>query len=193
MIPISKQLALLWRKLSRSPGFSTVAVLTLALGIGANTAIFSVVHAVLLKPLPFERPQELYGLWHTAHGIGLPQIEQSNTTYTVYRDLSQSFTEIGLVQGTFPVSLTELGEPTRVDVASATASLFQVLGVPTLVGRTFTADEDDPGAPDVAILSYELWRGRFGGARDILGRTLIFGRNALGNRRGDAGGVHLSR
>ena len=167
--------------------------MTLALGIGANTAIFSVVHAVLLKPLPFERPQELYGLWHTAHGIGLPQIEQSNTTYTVYRDLSQSFTEIGLVQGTFPVSLTELGEPTRVDVASATASLFQVLGVPTLVGRTFTADEDDPGAPDVAILSYELWRGRFGGARDILGRTLIFGRNALGNRRGDAGGVHLSR
>ena len=173
MIPISKQLNLVWRKLSRSPGFSAVAVLTLALGIGANTAIFSVVHAVLLEPLPFERPAELYGLWHTGHGIGIPQIEQSNTTYTVYHDLNESFSVVGLYDSGFSMSLTEVGEPVRVEVASATASLFDVLGVPALVGRTFAEDEDDPGAPDVVLMSYELWRGRFGGDTDILGRRLI--------------------
>ena len=173
MIPISKQLSLVWRKLSRSPGFSAVAVLTLALGIGANTAIFSVVHAVLLKPLPFERPEELYGLWHTGHGIGIPQVEQSNTTYTVYHDLSESFSNIGLYQEGFSMSLTGVGEPVRVEAASTTASLFDVLGVRARVGRTFSEDEDDFGAPDVVLMSYELWRGRFGGDPGILGRRLI--------------------
>ena len=173
MIPISQQLNLVWRKLSRSPGFTAVAILTLALGIGANTAIFSVVHAVLLEPLPFERPAELYGLWHTGHGIGIPQIEQSNTTYTVYHDLNESFSELGLYQSSFSMSLTEVGEPVRVEVSSATASLFGVLGVPALVGRTFAEDEDDPGAPDVVLMSYELWRGRFGGDAGILGRRLL--------------------
>ena len=130
MIPISQQLNLVWRKLSRSPGFTAVAILTLALGIGANTAIFSVVHAVLLEPLPFERPAELYGLWHTGHGIGIPQIEQSNTTYTVYHDLNESFSELGLYQSSFSMSLTEVGEPVRVEVSSATASLFAFSGFP---------------------------------------------------------------
>ena len=172
MIPISKQLVLVWRKLSRSPGFSVVAVLTLALGIGANTAIFSVVHAVLLKPLPFERPEELYGLWHTGHGLGIPQIEQSNTTYIVYHDLSESFEAMGLYQADFSMSLTGDGEPVRLEASSATASLFDVLGVPAHVGRTFAEEEDDPGASDVVVLSYELWRGRFGGDPDIVGRAL---------------------
>ncbi len=175
MIPISKQLILVGRKLSRSPGFSIVAVLTLALGIGANTAIFSVVHAVLLKPLPFESPQELYGLWHTGHGLGIPQVEQSNTTYTVYHDLSESFSATGLYSADFSTSLTGDGEPVRLETASATASLFDVLGVPALAGRTFSEEEDEPGAPGVALVSYGLWRGRFGGDPNILGRTLTLG------------------
>ena len=173
MIPISQQVSLVWRKLLRSPGFSAIAILTLALGIGANTAIFSVVHSVLLTPLPFERPQELYGLWHTGHGIGIPQVEQSNATYTVYRGLAESFSEVGLANGGFSMSLTEVGEPVRIDTAAVTASLFEVLGVPTLFGRTFSEQEDDPGAPQVAVMSYELWRGRFGGDPDILGRSLL--------------------
>ncbi|MFQ5790946.1 MAG: ABC transporter permease, partial [Acidobacteriota bacterium] len=172
MIPTSKQFSVIWRKLRRSPGFAAVAVLTLALGIGANTAIFSVVHGVLLKPLPFPDAGELYGLWHTAPGIGIAQVEQSNTTYTVYHELSQSFEGIGLSDGDFSMNLTEVGEPVRVDVASVTASLFDVLRVPPLLGRSFGEEEDDPGAPQVALLSYELWRGRFGGDPNILGRTL---------------------
>ena len=111
MIPIGQQLSLIWRKLLRNPGFSAIAILTLALGIGAKTTIFSVVHSVLLTPLLFERPQELYGLWHTGHGIGIPQIEQSNATYTVYRELAESFSEVGLSNGDFSMSLTEVGEP----------------------------------------------------------------------------------
>ena len=173
MIPIGQQLSLVWRKLLRSPGFSAIAILTLALGIGANTAIFTVVHSVLLTPLPLERPQELYGLWHTGHGIGIPQIEQSNATYTVYRELAESFSEVGLSNGGFSMSLTEVGEPVRIDTAAATASLFEVLGVAPLLGRSFTEQEDDPGAPQVAIMSYKLWRGRFGGDPDILGRSLL--------------------
>ena len=140
----------------------------------------------MLEPLPFERPAELYGLWHTGHGIGIPQIEQSNTTYTVYHDLNESFSVVGLYDSGFSMSLTEVGEPVRVEVASATASLFDVLGVPALVGRTFAEDEDDPGAPDVVLMSYELWRGRFGGDTDILGRRTDLGRRAVGGRRGDA-------
>lgn len=172
MLPIGKELGVIGRKLLRSAGFTAIAVLTLALGIGANTALFSVVHGVLLKPLPFQNADELYGLWHTAHGIGIPQVEQSNTTYTVYRDLSQSFEEIGLTQSDFSMNLTEVGEPVRVSVATATASLFEVLGVPAHLGRTFAEEEDDPGQPQVAILSFGLWRGRFGGEANILGRTL---------------------
>jgi putative ABC transport system permease protein len=172
VIPLSKQLVLVWRKLSRTPGFSVVAIFTLALGIGANTAIYSVVHAVLLEPLPFERPQELYGLWHTGHGLGIPQVEQSNTTYTVYHDESESFSAMGLYQADFSMSLTSEGEPVRLGAASATASLFDVLGVSALVGRTFMESEDDAGAADVVLLSYEMWRGRFGGDPNILGRTL---------------------
>ena len=172
MIPISQQLSLVWRKLLRSPGFSAIAILTLALGIGANTAIFSVVHSVLLTPLPFERPQELYGLWHNGHGIGISQIEQSNSTYSVYRELAESFSEVGMADGDFSMSLTEIGESVRVETGAATASLFEVLGVSPLLGRTFTEEEDDPGAPQVAIMSYEFWRGRFGADPDILGRSL---------------------
>ncbi len=171
-MPMSHHLRLVWRKLLRSPGFAFVAISTLALGIGANAAIFSVVHAVLLKPLPFERPDELYGLWHTGHGVGIPQIEQTNTTYTVYRELSESFVEIGLVDDGFTMTLTGLGEPARVEAAGVTASLFEVLGVAPFKGRGFLESEDDPGAPQVVILSYGMWQRHFGAADDILGRRV---------------------
>jgi putative ABC transport system permease protein len=167
-----RELKVVLRKLGNNPGFTLVAVLTLALGIGANAAIFSVVHGVMLKPLPYPDAEELYGLWHSAPGLGIPEFEQSNTTYTLYRELSQSFQEIGMSDGDFSMSLTSEGEPVRIESAGATASLFDVLGVKPYLGRTFTEDEDDTGAPDVVILGYRLWRGRFGGAPDILGRKI---------------------
>jgi putative ABC transport system permease protein len=163
---------LVWRKLLRTPGFSIVAIFTLALGIGANTAIFSIVQSVLLKPLPYPEPERLYGLWHRAPGVGFPQVQQSDTTYTVYHDLSQSFDEVGLSEGPYSMNLTGVGEPAQVDVAEATASLFPTLGVRPLLGRTFDEAEDDPGAPQVAILGYAFWRSRFGGNPGIVGRTI---------------------
>jgi predicted permease len=172
MLPVSTELSLAARQLRRNPGFTALAAATLGVGIGAATAIFSLVHGVLLQPLPYQEPGRLYGLWHTAHGIGIPQVEQSHTTYTVYRDLSRSFEEIGLSEGPYSYNLTGIGEPTHVEVATVTASLFEVLGVPPLLGRTFSEAEDDPGAPSVAVLSYGFWRSRFGGASTVLGRTL---------------------
>jgi predicted permease len=172
MFPLRTELSLVSRKFLRNPGFTLVAILTLALGIGASTAIFSLVHGVLLEPLPYPRSEQLYGLWHSAPGIGIPELEQSNTTYTVYRNFGQSFEEIGLTEGPYSHNLTGIGEPVHVDVAGATASLFEVLGVSAILGRTFSEEEDAPGAPQVALLSHAFWRGRLGGAADVLGRTI---------------------
>lgn len=169
---LGNELSLVWRKLLRAPSFSAVAVLTLALGIGASTAIFSVVHGVLLKPLPYPESERLYGLWHSAPGVGFDQVQQSDTTYTVYHDLAQSFADVGLSEGPYWMNLTGVGEPTQVDVAEATASLFRTLRVRASIGRTFDETEDDPGAPQVAILSESFWRSRFGGDRGIVGRTI---------------------
>ena len=172
MFPLRTELSLVSRKFLRNPGFTAVAILTLALGIGASTAIFSLVHGVLLEPLPYPQSERLYGLWHSAPGVGISQVTQSNTTYTVYRNFSQSFQEIGLSEGPYSRNLTGIGEPVHVDVTGATASLFEVLGIEPILGRTFSEDEDDPGAPQVALLSHAFWRGRLGGAGDVLGRTL---------------------
>src|SRR5829696_2334038 len=98
------------RRLSRTPLFSAVAILTLAIGIGANTAIFSVVNGVLLKPLPFNDPERLVGVWHTAPGINLPLLNQGPSNYFVYRDETRTFEDFALWDGT-SVSITGTGEP----------------------------------------------------------------------------------
>jgi len=172
VLPIRFEFSLFGRRFLRNPAFTAVAIVTLALGIGASTAIFSLVHGVLLEPLPYPRSEQLYGLWHSAPGIGILEVEQSNTTYTVYRNFSQSFQEIGLSEGPYSRNLTGIGEPVHVDVAGATASLFEVLDVAPVLGRTFSEEEDDPGAPQVALLSHTFWRGRLGGAPDVLGRIV---------------------
>ena len=172
MIPLRKQLHVVWRKLLRSPAFTALVILTLALGIGANTAIFSLVDGVLLRPLPFPNAQELYGLWHSAPGIGIPHFEQSNTTYKVYHDHKRSFVEIGLSSGPFMMNLTDGEEPIRVNTVSATSSFFRVLGIPPAIGRVFTEADDTFGGEQIVLLSHELWRGRFGGDPGILGRSI---------------------
>jgi predicted permease len=166
-----QQIRYVVRKLLRSPGFTTISVLTLAVGIGANTAIFSVVNGVLLRPLPYTDADELVGLWHSAPGIGFPEFNQSETSYTVYKELNRTFVGIGLVDGrTF--NLTDGGDPIRVRSASATSSLFRVLGAGPVRGRGFNEQDDQLGGPLVVILSDELWKGRFGSNPNILGRTI---------------------
>jgi predicted permease len=167
----ARELRQIVRKLIRTPGFTVIAVLTLAVGIGANTAIFSVVEGVLLKPLPYPDSDQLVGLWHTAPGLDLPQFEQSNTTYTLYHERAQSFEEMGLI-GRGTMTLTGESEPVRLSVGTATASLFRTFGLTPEIGRTFSEDEDDPGAPQVTVLSHELWTERFGADRGVLGRAI---------------------
>jgi putative ABC transport system permease protein len=159
------------RKLVRSPGFTLVAALTLALGIGATTAIFSVVNAVLLRPLPFHQPERLVGLWHSAPGIGIDQFEQSEGTYLTYRDETHSFTGIAAYRvGAVNLSATET--PERVGAAEVTASFAPVLGVQPVLGRWIAEEEDAPGRSPVAVIGEGLWRRRFGGDRGIIGRAI---------------------
>ena len=159
------------RKLVRAPGFTLMTVLTLAVGIGANAAIFSVVNGVLLRPLPYPDEDRVMGLWHEAPGIDIPQLQQAEETYVLYRERNRSFQEIGL-GNEFSGSLTGEGEPERVPAARATSSMFTVFQVPPHLGRLFTAEDDEPGGPEIAILSHGLWARRFGSDPGVVGRTI---------------------
>jgi predicted permease len=176
MNPLGIEIRHVTRRLLRSPGFTAISVLTLALGIGANTAIFSVVNGVLLRPLPFSDAGELVGLWHSAPGIGIPEFEQSNTTYTMYEERNRSFVDVGL-SNPFTFNLTGGGDPVRVASASATSSLFRVLRVSPGLGRGFTEEDDQFGAEDVVILSNDLWKTRFGSDPNILDRAITLDGN----------------
>jgi len=159
------------RTLGRHLGFTTVVLLTLALGIGANAAIFSVVNAVVLRPLPYRDADRLAIAWGNLHRPGVEEIPASAGEYVDYRDRSRAFEQIAAYD-TSGFNLTGGGEPERVEGAVATASLFAALGVNAEVGRTFHAGEELPGRNDVAILSHTLWMRRFDGDRAIVGRTI---------------------
>ncbi len=159
------------RKLLRAPLFTGVAVLTLAVGIGSTAAIFGVVNGVLLKPLPFKDPSRLVGVWHTAPGLGFKEVNQSPALHYTYAENNHSFEAIGMWDnGT--ASVTGLEEPEQVQVMRVTYQTLPLLGVSPLLGRTFTSDDDSPGTPQTVLLSYGYWQRRFGGDRNVLGRTL---------------------
>ena len=159
------------RRLLRTPGFSLVAIVTLAVGIGANVAIFSVVNGVLLKPLPFSAPDRLVGVWHTAPGINLPLLNQGPATYLTYREENQTFEDIGLWDGT-SVSITGVGEPERVQAVLVTDGTLGVLKVEPAVGRRFSAEDDKPGTADTVMLTYAYWQRKFGGEASAVGRIM---------------------
>ncbi len=159
------------RRLAHTPLFTTVALVTLGVGIGANTAMFSVVNGVLLKPLPFDEPGSLVTLWHTAPGANIDRLPQSPSTYMVYRDDARSFERLALWTDS-AVSITGLDTPERVDAIYATHELLSVLKVAPALGRDFTAEDDLPASQERAILSYEYWQQRFGGDPGVLGRMI---------------------
>src|SRR5215213_7544657 len=160
------------RTLAKRPGFALVAVLTLALGIGANTAIFSVVNAVLLKPLPFRDAERLVTVYETTQSV--PRDYVSVPNLEDYRAGSRSFEGFA----TFvpqSVNLTGAGtEPERVVGAFVTSSFFPVVGVEPARGRAFLAEEDAQGGGQVVILNHDLWQRRFGADPEIVGKTLNF-------------------
>ena len=160
------------RRLARTPGFTVVSILTLGLGIAGTTAAFSVVNAVLLRPLPYRDPERLVQLWHTAPGLNMTRIEQSDASYIQYHDkATKSFESVASYQ-TRAASLTGGQEPERVPSATVTATFLPTLGVRPALGRNFTDDEDRPGGPQVAILSDALWRRRYGGDPAMVGKTI---------------------
>jgi predicted permease len=162
----------LLRKLLRAPLFSLVSIGTLALGIGANAAIFSVVYGVLLKPLPFEDPEALVGIWHAAPGLGFDKVNQSPALHFTYRDSGRVFEQVGMWDNE-QVSVTGLAEPERVESMSVTDGTLALLRVRPKLGRIFTPEDDSPGSPLTVILSDAYWQRRFGGDPGILGRTLM--------------------
>ncbi len=155
------------RTLARSPGFALTAILVLALGVGANTAAFSVTDFVLIRPLPFAEPDRLLKLWQRQPGYS--RMELSPPNYRDWKRMSQSFQGIGAFWDV-SVNLVGQGEPERLDAASVTADLFPLLGVHPLLGRLFTAEEDREGAAGTLLLSHQLWRTLFGGDASVIGR-----------------------
>jgi len=159
------------RRLLRAPLFSAIAVLTLALGIGANTAIFSVVRGVLLKPLPYDQPESLVGVWLSAPGIGIPNLNLAPSWYLVFREEGRVFQEIGLWDGG-AVSVTGSGEPERVQILNVTDGTLPLLHINPILGRTFSADDDSPKSPERVLLSYAYWQRKFGSDPAIVGKSV---------------------
>ena len=158
------------RRLTLSPGFTAIVGLTLAVGIGANTAIFSMVDAMLLRPLPYPEPEELVSLNHRYPSLDLTA-SVSVPGFHAYRTRTRSFESIGAMTG-LSANLTGTGDPVRVSGARATSGYLQVFDVPPALGRTFTPEEDEPGSEQVAVLSHGFWQRHLGGREDVLGSSI---------------------
>jgi putative ABC transport system permease protein len=157
------------RTLRNNPGFAAVTVLTLALGIGANTAIFSVINAVLLRPLPFSNPDQLCIITESLPSF--PAIGPSYENFQDFRDRAKSFSAVSATRLT-TLTLTGAGEPERLSAQMTSASMFPLLGVRAPLGRTFAPEEDRAGGPQVALLSYGFWRRHFAGSPEVLGKSV---------------------
>lgn len=166
------------RMLARSPGSTLVAIIALGLGIGANSAIFSVVNAVLLRPLRYKDPSHLVVVWETKLSKGILQEQVSPPDYRDWVEQQRAFDQMAALR-TQPAVLTGGQLPERVETASVSPSLFDSLGVKAVQGRTFFGDEDQPGRNRVATLSYGLWQRRFGGDVGILGKTISLDGNSF--------------
>src|SRR5438093_7187008 len=160
-----------FRQLLKNPGFTTVAVLTLALGIGANTAMFSLVNGVLLKPLPYPDSDRLVSLSENQREQGQDFVNLTAPGFTDWRAQSTVFEDLAAYQpGGF--DLTGTGDPARLSGIRASASLFPLLRVKPKLGRWFTEAEDTFGGDRVAVIAHRLWQERFVGATDVLGKRV---------------------
>ena len=160
------------RRLLRSPGFSLVVILTLALGIGANTTIFSIVNSLLLQPLPYPEPEQLVTLNHVYPSQDLV-VGVSPPGFRDYRDRTQSFASVAITRNG-SANLTGVGEPVRMVGSSVSADYFRVYGVAPALGRSFLPEEDSPGNQHVVVLSDGFWRLRLGADPNVLERSVVF-------------------
>src|SRR5262245_16239180 len=160
------------RRLIQMPLFTGIAVLTLAIGIGANTAIFSVIEGVLLKPLPFTRSNELVTLDHTAPGINIPRLGMAPFLYFTYREDARSFQDVGLWSSS-TTSVTGLTQPEEVRSLYVTEGVLPILGVQPMLGRVFSKADAVPGSQETVMLTAGYWRSAFGGDQSAVGRKLM--------------------
>jgi predicted permease len=160
------------RRLARAPLFTVITLVTLASGVGANTVVFSVLEGILIKPLPYPKPDELIGVWLTAPGIQLKEFELSPSDYFIFRDQNRTLQDIGLYAGD-SVSVTGIAEPEQVRALRVTDGTLPLLGISPILGRTFTKQDDSPGAPETVMLTYGYWRRKFGGDSSVIGRNII--------------------
>ena len=164
------------RMLRKSPGLTSVMVLSLAIGIGANTAIFSVVDALLLRPLPYPEPERLAAIWLHSPGIGIFRDWPSPGQYVDLQNENHSFEEMSISRLT-SWTLTGLDQPQRIDGMRTSSSLLHMLGAKPLLGRLLLPEEDKPGKPAVAVLSYALWRRLFNSDPKIVGHGITLNGN----------------
>ena len=166
------------RALLRTPAFTAIAALTFALGIGVNTAVFSVFNGVLLRPLPYPEPDRITMVWMDNRLQGIKEDITSWPNYRDWRDQSSSFAAMAGFSGT-AFNLTGAEEPERLQGAQTTANFFDVMGVRPLIGRLYTEANETPGNDGVVLISYGLWQRRFGGAGDVLGKTMTLNGRAF--------------
>jgi predicted permease len=160
-----------FRRLAQAPLFTVITLITLAAGVGGNTVVFSVLEGVLLKPLPYPNPNELIGVWHTAPGINISDLNMAPSNYFIYREQNQSFVDIGIYNRD-AVSITGVAEPERLTALDVTDGTLPLLGIAPMLGRTFTRQDDSPGAPDTAVITYGFWKKKFGGSSSVIGQSI---------------------
>jgi len=159
------------RMFRKNPGFAAVAVLTLGLGIGATTAVFSVLNGVLIRPLSYPEPDTLIGVWHSAQFQAMTSrnVRLSSTMYLTYREHNRTFEEIGLWRSS-SATVTGVGDPEQVRTVVATHETLPAIGVRPSLGRWFSQADDTPGTPETVMLMHGYWQRRFGGDAGIVGR-----------------------
>ncbi len=160
------------RRLARTPSFTAIVALTLAVGMGANSAIFSVINGILLKPLPYPQADRLVTVNHAAPGVNLPEAGSAPFLYFTYREQGRSFQDTGLFDWTRR-TVTGLAEPETAQSLDVTAQVLPILEVQPVLGRWFSEKDDAPGSAPTAILTYGWWQARFGGDRSVIGRGIV--------------------
>lgn len=168
---ISDQLRQAFRRLLRAPLFTTITLITLAVGIGANAVVFGVVDGVLLKPLSYPHPDRLIGIWHSAPGIGFDELNMAPFLYFIDREQSKTLQDVGMYDGD-SLSITGIGQPEHVAGLDVTDATLPMLGARPVLGRLFTRQDDSPNTPKTIILSYGYWQRKFGGDQSIVGRSI---------------------
>jgi len=166
-----EQLKQVLRRLTRAPLFTTITLITLAVGVGANTVIFSVIEGVLLKPLSYPHPEQLIAVGHRAPGIGLQDLNIAPFLYFIYREQNKTLEDIGLYSGD-SLSVTGAGQPEHVRGLDVSDGTLPILGVKPAMGRIFSRRDDLPNAPKTILISYPYWRQKFGGSDTVIGRSI---------------------